>query len=332
MTKFNKTYQNQDEIENRFEIFRHNLVTIEQLNHNSKHAKFSHLTKFADLTKEEFRSQQLSPNRLSAQALAVSCSQYGAPAPDFSGDVINAIPTAWDWRTSGGKNNQGIVTPVKNQGMCGSCWTFSSTGNIEGLYAKAGNPLTSFSEQQIVDCSHGCTTIPGQGQVCNSGCEGGFMWSAFADIITWGGLETEMEYPYMGVDGNCMMNTSLNLAPITNYTCVSSTKGPANEEVMRAFLYQNGPLSIALDAGLLQYYYGGIVDPFFPNLECDPTALDHGILIVGYGQEPNWIDEMTPYWIVKNSWGTDWGEDGYFLIARNQNICGVAEAVVSAVL
>jgi len=290
------------------------------------------MTKFADMTPEEFQGKLLA-TEFSAKGLAWSCSQYGAVEPSKYSEVeLKTLPDAWDWRTTGGKGNKGVVTPVKNQGMCGSCWTFSCTGNIEGLWALKGNPLTSFSEQQIVDCSHACCNMPGDGQVCNAGCEGGFMWSAFYDIMSWGGLETEAEYPYQGYDGTCAMNTSLLMAPLTNYTCISSVNGPANEEQMRAYIYKNGPVSIALDAGLLQWYFGGIIDPFFPNLECDPTALDHGILIVGWGQEENWIGEMTPYWIVKNSWGSDWGDSGYFLIARNYNLCGIAEAVSSAVM
>jgi len=329
--KFNKTYQGLEK-KARFQIFRQNLEHIQKMNKNSKHAKFSPMTKFADMSKEEFRSQYLL-NKHSSRGLAWSCSQYGAVEPPvFTEEDVKALPDAWDWRTTGGKDNSGVVTPVKNQGDCGSCWTFSTTGNIEGLWALKGNPLTSFSEQQIVDCSHACCNMPGEGQVCNQGCNGGFMWSAFYDIMSWGGLETEAEYPYQGYDGTCGMNSSLFQAPIINYTCISSVTAPANEEQMRAYIYQNGPVSIALDAGLLQWYFGGIIDPFFPNIECDPTSLDHGILIVGWGQERNWIGEMTPYWLVKNSWGADWGDSGYFLIARNDNICGIAEAVSSAVM
>lgn len=117
--------------------------------------------------------------------------------------------------------------------------------------------------------------------------------------------------------GTCHMPAKTQFtAPIRNYTCLSGPN-PANEEQLRAYIMANGPVAIAMDAGMLQFYYGGIVDPFFPSLECDPNSLDHALLIVGWGQERNWIGEMTPYWIVKNSWSASWGDSGYFLIARN---------------
>jgi len=168
--------------------------------------------------------------------------------------------------------------------------------------------------------------------VCNQGCDGGFQWNAYYDIMNWGGLEKESDYPYTGYQGTCAKNNSLLMSPITNYTCISTTQGPADEDQMRAYIYQYGPVSIALDATLLQFYIGGIIDPFIPRLECDPWELDHALLIVGWGQEDNWIGEMTPYWIVKNSWSLDWGEDGYFLIARNYNLCGIANAVSAATM
>ncbi len=118
---------------------------------------------------------------------------------------------------------------------------------------------------------------------------------AFSDVIAWGGLQTEAEYPYTAETGTCHMNKNQLIAPITNFTCLSGPN-PADEEQLRAYIMQHGPVSIALDAGLLQFYFGGIVDPFFPDLECDPTSLDHALLIVGWGQERNWIGEMTPYW------------------------------------
>jgi len=324
-----KVYSTPEEKNLRFEIFQQNLLRIKDLNKNSQHASFT-ANKFADMTPEEFKATMLMPS-ISAKALAQNCLANGVSATlSYSEEEIRALPTTWDWRTTGGKNNQGIVTPIKNQGQCGSCWSFSTSGNIEGLWALKGNPLTSLSEQILVDCSHACTLDGGQ-QVCNQGCDGGWQWAAFYDIMSWGGLQTEAEYPYTGETGTCHMNKQQLIAPITNYTCFSGPN-PANEEQLRAYIYNNGPVSIALDATVLQFYFGGIVDPFFPNLECDPNNLDHALLIVGWGQESNWVGSLTPYWLVKNSWGTDWGDDGYFLIVRNQNMCGIANAVSSAVM
>jgi len=221
---------------------------------------------------------------------------------------------------------------VKNQGQCGSCWTFSATGAIEGQWFLKGNNLTSFSEQQIVDCSHGCCDVPPYGNVCNQGCAGGWQWSAYNDIVSWGGLERESDYPYNGMTGQCQMVKSKLMAPIKNYTCLSGATGPATDQQMMTYIYEKGPISIALDATLLQSYYGGIIDPFFPSWECDPTQLDHALLIVGWGQERNWIGEMTPYWYVKNSWGSDWGDSGYFLIGQGDNLCGINNAVSAPIM
>jgi len=326
MKQYNKTYLSEIERVDRFVVFQKNLEVIKKQNDNSKSAKFA-VNKFADLTQEEFRSLYLQ-TPYPATGLARSCSQYGLRPPFFSERELSSVPDSWDWRTTGGKDNKGIVTPVKDQGQCGSCWTFSTTGNIEGLWALKGNSLTSFSEQLIVDCSKACCNMPGYDQpICNAGCNGGFQWSAFYDIVNWGGLQTEADYPYTGEDGQCNKNNTKLMAPIQNYTCVSSTTAPADEEAMRAYIQKNGPVSIAMNAGLLQFYFGGIVDPFWPWFECYPDSLDHALLIVGWGQERNWIGEMTPYWIVKNSWASDWGEGGYFLIARNKNLCGLATAV-----
>jgi len=276
----------------------------------------------------EFRAQKLG-QKVTPQQFATACLANGVDKQlDYTKEELKAVPTAWDWRTTGGKNNSGVVTPVKDQSSCGSCWAFSTTGAIESAWALRGNPMAQFSEQLIVDCSHGCSMVDGQ-SVCNAGCNGGFQWNAFLDIMTWGGLVTEDSYPYTGETGTCQMPKKF-MSPIKNYTCLSGPN-PADEEQLRAYIYTNGPVPIALDAGLLQFYFGGIVDPFFPSLECDPNSLDHALLIVGWGQELNWIGRMTPYWIVKNSWSASWGEEGYFLIARNYNMCGIANAV-SAVL
>jgi len=315
------------EYQYRFEVFQQSQIRIGELNANSKHATFA-LNKFSLLTEKEFKSQKLG-QPMDGQVFARACLANGVDKTlNYPQEVVNAVPTAWDWRTTGGRGGKGIVTEVKDQGACGSCWTFSSTGAIESAWALKGNALTEFSEQLIVDCSHGCSNITGE-PVCNQGCDGGFQWNAFLDIMSWGGLVTEAAYPYTGQTGTCQMPAKNQfMAPISNYTCLSGPN-PANEPQLMTYIYEHGPAAIALDAGLLQFYFGGIVDPFFPNLECDPNSLDHALLIVGWGQEDNWIGELTPYWIVKNSWGADWGESGYFLIARNMNICGIANAVTA---
>jgi len=279
------------------------------------------------MSEEEFaRTRKM--KKVNSGALAASCLANGVTA-DLDFDLTN-LPDSFDWRT------KGAVTPVKDQGQCGSCWSFSTTGNIEGQYFLKTGTLVSFSEQLIVDCSTACCNVPGYGPVCNSGCNGGWQWTAFYDVVNWGGLETEAQYPYTsggGASGSCQKDNSKLMAKITNYTCLSNQNNngaPANEDQMAAFVQAKGPLAIAFDAGYLQSYSSGVIDPWFPSEECDPTALDHAVLIVGWGIQTG-VWESTPYWIVKNSWGSDWGENGYFRIYRGGNVCGLANAVSSAV-
>jgi len=324
MQKYGKMYIPEEQ-ENRFRIFQANLHEAEKYNNQSKFATFG-VSKFLDLTKEEFASRWLMP-KYPAQGMAQACLVNGITSPHYAAHEVAAVPETYDWRT------QGVVTPVKNQQDCGSCWAFSTTGNIEGQFAiKYGaSKLTSFSEQEIVDCSHACCNITGYGPVCNQGCNGGFQWNAMYDIIAWGGLEKESDYPYQGYPNpSCLKQQSKTIPSITKYTCLSTPSGPADEVQMQTYSYQNGPISIALNAQLLMSYSSGIIDPFFPNFWCDPDALDHALLIVGWGSGENWIGETIDYWIVKNSWGTDWGENGYFRMARGENLCGIANSVVSA--
>jgi len=233
---------------------------------------------------------------------------------------ISAIPSYFNWTA------KGVVTGVKDQGDCGSCWAFSTIGNIESQYAISGKPLTSFSEQMIVDCSTACCDVEGQ-TVCNQGCDGGWMWTALTDVMSWGGVETELQYPYTGVDGTCNKVNSNLYAAVKNYTCIGT-----DEDQMAAFLVANGPLAVALNADLVEDYTSGIIDPWWPSEECDPTTLDHAVLIVGFGVDESDIFGDTPYWIVKNSWGENWGEYGYFRIYRGAGVCGINNAVTSAIL
>jgi len=150
----------------------------------------------------------------------------------------------------------------------------------------------------------------------------------FFDVVNWGGIELESVYPYTATDGSCKLNNTLLNAKIANYSCLSNSNDdgkPVDEAQLAAYIQQHGPVSIALNADMLQDYGSGIVDPWFPDEECDPSSLDHALLVVGWGVESG-IFGTTPYWIVKNSWGADWGEKGYFRIYRGSNICGLANA------
>jgi len=207
-----------------------------------------------------------------------------------------SVPDTVDWRT------KGYVTPVKDQAQCGSCWAFSSTGSIEGQNFKKTGKLISFSEQQLVDCS----TAQG-----NAGCGGGWMDQAFQYVIKAGGIETEEAYPYTAADGNCKFNKNAVKATLTGYTDIQKT-----EDALKEAVATNGPISVAVDAtGFFQYKSG-----IFYDATCQQNSPDHAILVVGYGS-----DNGKDFWIVKNSWGLSWGEQGYIRMSRNrQNMCGIA--------
>jgi len=321
MVKNGKSYSPQ-EYPKRLANYKATLERIKVNSRKSPYASFS-INRFSDLSVEEFRFLYLmNKTNTPAQSLAISCLANGVTAEAAGYKKPEAVPASWDWRS---KNK---VTPVKDQQQCGSCWAFSTSGCLESGYAiKYNQPATLLlSEQQIVDCSHGCCEEEGQ-QVCNSGCSGGWMWNAMTDIMSWGGLETETAYPYTGEDGTCTMSGPYNAA-LKNYTCLSVPNGADETTLMPTFLVNVGPLSIALNADLLMDYSSGIVNPS-TSADCDPTSLDHAVLIVGYGTDSG---SGQAYWIVKNSWNTSWGENGYFRIAKGTNACGLANAVVSPIM
>jgi C1A family cysteine protease len=316
----NKVYLVAGEKEMRFHNFQLTLKRIQEESIIMPSATFG-LNKFSDMSVEEFQKTHKSAQKYPGQQLARSCLSNGVTLYESDVKIPDALPTSFDWRA------KGMVTPVKDQGGCGSCWAFSTIGNIESQNAIKGNKLTQFSEQLIVDCSHSCINEPPYGTVCNQGCDGGWMWSAMYDVLSWGGVETEVQYPYTGQDGTCNLNTKIVTAKISNYTCLTNpnTNG-VSETVMAAYLVNHGPISIAMDATPLMDYSSGILNPGTSG--CSQNQLDHAILIVGYGVDTT-QNPSVPFWIIKNSWASSWGENGYFRIIRGQGACGLNEAVVS---
>jgi len=216
---------------------------------------------------------------------------------------VESLPTNVDWR------EHGAVTPVKNQGQCGSCWSFSTTGALEAMHHRATGHLTSLSEQNLMDCST---------KYGNQGCNGGLMDNAFQYIKDNGGIDTEKSYPYEGVDDECRYNPKYKGAWDVGFVDVTA----GDESALKTAIATQGPCSVAIDASheSFQFYSKGV----YREEECSPENLDHGVLAVGYGVEP---DTGEAYWLIKNSWGTSWGHEGYVKIARNEdNMCGVASA------
>jgi len=287
MTDFDKSYA-PEEFFYKYGVFKTNYDFV-QAHNAANHTWGVELNKFADLTSAEFKIM------------------YNGYKPELRRGERTEAKTLADLRIgaypSGSLNwvQKGAVTGVKDQGQCGSCWAFSSTGSIEGaVFLKHGH-LTSLSEQQLVDCS----TSYG-----NAGCNGGLMDSAFK-YVQANGLCLESAYPYTARDGACK---SSSCAPstdskITGYKDVTHTENALGAAV------DITPVSIAIEADQsgFQLYKSGVF--------CGTcgTSLDHGVLAVGYGDEGT-----SPYWLVKNSWGTSWGEAGYIRICRNANKCGLS--------
>ncbi|XP_017044230.1 putative cysteine proteinase CG12163 isoform X2 [Drosophila ficusphila] len=300
--RFGRRYVSTAERQMRLRIFRQNMKTIEELNANEMGSAKYGITEFADMTSTEYKERTGLWQRDEAKATG------GSPAvvPPYSGE----LPKEFDWR------QKNVVTQVKNQGSCGSCWAFSVTGNIEGLYAVKNGELKEFSEQELLDCD---TT--------DSACNGGLMDNAYKAIKDIGGLEYEAEYPYKAKKNQCHFNKTLSHVQVAGF--VDLPKG--NETAMQEWLLTNGPISIGINANAMQFYRGGVSHPW--KALCSKKNLDHGVLVVGYGVSdyPN-FHKTLPYWIVKNSWGPRWGEQGYYRVYRGDNTCGVSEMATSAVL
>jgi len=296
MIKYGKMYRDQ-EYQQRFQIFRGNVDKIQLL--NAKYAdvgtKFA-INAFADLTHAEFLQQKV------GNITAPAAEEVMEEDPGNAEATCPAANGGCDWRI----RSPSVVTPVKDQGACGSCWSFSTTGSLEGAWALKGHTLTSLSEQNLLDCA--------EAQYGNAGCDGGLMTNAFKYIKNNGGVDTEASYPYTGRVSTCKYKAANRGATIAGYYNVQSY----SESALTAAIGSVGPVSVAIDAGQdsFQFYSSGVYyDPF-----CSSTQLNHAVLAVGYGTLNG-----KAYYIVKNSWGVFWGDDGYILMARNaNNNCGIA--------
>jgi C1A family cysteine protease len=288
----NRLYSNGKEEDNRLRIFEENYNKIKKMQSEDRPYQVE-LNKFADMSTEEFATAYLGTRPSNVRAATTT-------DPTILQATTSTVPATIDWRA---KN---AVTPIKNQGYCGSCWSFSAVGAMEGLYAIKYGLLKTFSEQQLIDCS---------GSYGTYACNGGVMTAAFKYTRDYG-VELGTVYPYTGTKGTCKFDKTKVV--FKNIGWVSVT---ANNNVQLAAAVATRPVSAAVqaDASVFQFYKGGIID----GTACG-TSLNHGILIVGYGSE-NGKD----FWIIKNSWGTSWGEGGYVRIAKSNStssagVCGIA--------
>jgi cathepsin F len=300
-----------EEYARRVEVFGENMLRAATQQANDRGSASHGVTMFSDLTPEEFAERYLGHVKMASEERAKYRETRGV-APKLP---TKKLPEEFDWRF------KGAVTRVKDQGMCGSCWTFSTTGAIEGAHYIATGKLVELSEQQLVDCDVGCD--PDIPNACDSGCNGGLPSNAMEYIIEHGGVDTEKSYPYVGEKGECKASRGKVGATLSNFSFVDN-----DEEQIAAALVEYGPLSIGINAAWMQSYIGGVACPWL----CDTEALDHGVLIVGYGSSGfapvRWAPE--PYWIIKNSWSPAWGEGGYYRICKDKGSCGVNNMVVAA--
>ncbi|KAK0419467.1 hypothetical protein QR680_014163 [Steinernema hermaphroditum] len=266
-----------------------------------------HLNKLADLSPEEYK--KLNGFRMPPKSYLLKTTRFKTAS--------NAsIPDAIDWR------QHDYVTDVKDQGQCGSCWSFSSTGALEGQQKRATGKLVSLSEQNLVDCSKGYGSEGGNPGL--QGCDGGIMHLAFAFIKEEGGVDSEESYPYTANDSAvCKFKT--DTVGATDDGMVMVPEGV--EEALKAAVATVGPISVAIDASHRSFQFAGKGVYYEP--ECSDQQLDHAVLVVGYGTDPVEGD----FWIVKNSWGTEWADGGYIRMARNRdNHCGIASVAVYPVV
>jgi len=287
MQQYDKKYT-EETFFHRYTVFKANLDKI-YLSNKQGHSYTLGMNNMGDMTHSEFKQYKLGYKN--AERPYIRMRNSAGPH-----DKITEPAATVDWR----KKN--AVTPIKDQGSCGSCWAFSATGAMEGAVAIASGNLISLSEQQLVDCS---------GSYGNAGCQGGLMDQAFEYIIANGGITSETNYKYTARDGQCnTTKAKAVVAKISGYTDVKTMSDTALIAAVNV-----GPVSVAIEAdqACFQFYKSGILQ----DKTCG-TRLDHGVLAVGYDSS-----NSPPYWIVKNSWGTSWGMSGYINIVQGQDECGI---------
>ncbi|XP_042542796.1 procathepsin L-like [Dipodomys spectabilis] len=292
-TEYGKSYHSDEEGWRRA-IWEENWKMIEVHNEEERQGKHTYtleMNAFGDMTDEELQQgetefQPIRPN------------EEEQIYPDL---LFGDLPASVDWR------EKGYVTPVKDQGQCNSCWAFCATGALEGQMFKKTGKLVSLSEQNLVDCS----------RPQNNGCTGGLPHLAYQYVKNNGGLDSEESYPYEAKNGPCRYKPENSAANVTGYVILP----PSEQALMRA-VATVGPIATGFHSAhsSFKYYRGGI----HYNPTC-PKYLTHGVVVVGYGYEGEEETENNKYWLIKNSYGTNWGINGYAKVARDRNNhCGIA--------
>jgi hypothetical protein len=308
-----KFYRTPTEFDHAVKNFEATLIRISENNKRLAGSMEYGLTKFADLSPAEFKAMYLTRKPASAADRAAGHSSHSPKIEDFT------LPKTWDWRTQ----HPNAVTPVKDQGQCGSCWAFSTTESVESMHILKGRPQVLLAPEQIVDCD-----------TVDQGCNGGDLPTAFQYVTQAGGLDTSASYPYTagitGSGGVCQFNQSNVAAKINGFTwaipeCVDAC-AKQDLTAVQTQLATVGPLAICVNAEPWQDYQSGVFND--PSCTFAYGDLDHCVQLVGY-------DNNQKYMIVRNSWNTDWGVNGYIYIATNTtaakgNLCGILDEVAYA--
>ncbi|XP_036182493.1 cathepsin W isoform X2 [Myotis myotis] len=337
--QYNRSYSNPAEYARRLDIFARNLAQAQQLQEEDLGTAEFGVTAFSDLTEEEF--DQLYGNQRAAGRAPNVDRKVG------SDEWEESVPSTCDWRKA-----PGVMSPVKDQKTCSCCWAMAAAGNIEAQWGIKTRQSVEVSVQELLDCGR-----------CGDGCSGGFIWDAFITVLNNSGLASEKDYPFQGaVRAKCQAKKHKKVAWIQDFIMLSD-----NEQRIAQYLATEGPITVTINKKLLQVRQGrewgeehiGDVAPDSAPLPlplqqykngvikatrttCDPQNVDHVVLLVGFGKTKSVEGRQakdvsghshrrsTPYWILKNSWGANWGEKGYFRLHRGSNACGITKYPITA--
>ncbi|XP_024604821.1 cathepsin W [Neophocaena asiaeorientalis asiaeorientalis] len=314
--QYNRSYSHPAEHARRLDIFARNLAKAQQLQEEDLGTAEFGVTPFSDLTEEEF-GQLYGHQSVAGEAPSVS-QKVG------SEEWGQSVPPTCDWR-----KKAGIISSIRNQQNCNCCWAMAAAGNIEALWAIKYHESLEVSVQELLDCNR-----------CGNGCKGGFVWDAFVTVLNNSGLASDKDYPFKGNSEphRCRAKKRKKVAWIQDFIMLQ----PCEQSIAR-YLATQGPITVTINMKLLQQYQKGVIKA--TPTTCDPRFVDHSVLLVGFGKSKSVEGRQAeaissrsrphprhsiPYWILKNSWGANWGEEGYFRLHRGSDTCGITKYPLTA--